>query len=303
MSPTEARTFAVREQEHRLRIDRFLKKADPALSHGTISALLRTGHVLINGRPRGFGYYVKSGDRIVVTSSGDDDAGPPRLLLVTKEMAVVAKPPGYSTNPAGGKERSLLDWLRSRLSETTATHPPGLVHRLDRGTSGLVLFSRTPGSHRAILAGLRAQKIRKRYLALVSGAMRPLRGSIDLPLIRDRSGTVRPDSRGSRARTEYRTLQRSERASLLEINPRTGRMHQIRVHLASRGRPIAGDPLYGDPKQSLGAPRLWLHASQITLPPALAERLGASRQLACPLWEDLKHHLSEIGIDYEARKT
>jgi RluA family pseudouridine synthase len=301
--PAEPNGVVVGRDEHRLRIDRFLKRTHPRLSHNAIDRLLRTGRVLVNGRPRTLRYYVKSQDRIVIAPEDAAGEGTPGILLATPELVVVAKPPGYSTNPAGGVERNLLTWLAEHQPEPRGIAPPGIIHRLDRETSGLVLFSRSPGAHRAMLVAFRKQRIRKQYLALVAGTLAPPRGEIDLPLHRDRSGRVRPSPHGKPARTGYRTLSRSRRASLLEITPRTGRMHQIRVHLAARDRPIAGDPLYGDPRRNLGSPRLWLHASQLTLPADLAERVRTPRRLACPLWDDLKRHLSEIGFDYIERKA
>ncbi|MDM7914847.1 MAG: RluA family pseudouridine synthase, partial [Candidatus Eisenbacteria bacterium] len=176
--------------------------------------------------------------------------------------------------------------------------PPGIVHRLDRDTSGLLLLSLTPEAHRLLTQAFRDRSIRKRYLALVAGRIRPRQGTIDRPLARVPSGRMRVTASGSgmRAVTRYRTLASTAEASLLEVEPQTGRTHQIRVHLASIGHPVAGDPLYGEARTALGAPRLWLHASRIELPPALALALEAPAAIDCPLWEDLRAHLASLGI-------
>jgi RluA family pseudouridine synthase len=204
-----------------------------------------------------------------------------------------------STNPTPDSPDSLLSWLEQRLKSEGLRRSPGIVHRLDRDTSGLVLFSLSPEAHRCLEEAFRQQSIQKRYLALISGKVSPRRGTIDRPLSSDRSGRMHADPHGSTARTDYRTLSANRTASLLELRPRTGRTHQIRAHLASVGRPIAADPIYGDPRRTLGAPRLWLHAAALELPPALATQIGLPARIDCPLWEDLASHLSQLGINYE----
>jgi RluA family pseudouridine synthase len=199
------------------------------------------------------------------------------------------------TNPVPGSTRSVLSWAET-LVETQA---PGIVHRLDVETSGIVLLSLSPHGHRLLDASFAQRTIVKNYIALVPGRLRPQRGTIDKPLFRDASGRMRTDPRGRPSRTIYETLSGSSTCSLLVVRPRSGRTHQIRVHLAAIGHPIAGDPLYGDPRHTLGAPRLWLHASSLEMRPELATALEVPERLECPLWTDLRVHLAALGLAVE----
>jgi RluA family pseudouridine synthase len=284
---------------HRLRLDRFLLKARPDLGRRAIARLLRAGAVTIDGRPYDERRFVKHGETVEVHLVQVPSAGPPRVILRTEHMIAIGKPPGMPTNPSPATSDSLLAWVE----KTVAPARPGIVHRLDRDTSGLVLFSLSPEGHRILDQSFRGHLIRKLYLALVVGRIHPRRGVIDRPLERDRSGRMRVDPLGRPARTEYATLKALATCSLLSVLPRTGRMHQIRIHLASLGHPIAADPDYGDPRHTLGAPRLWLHAAEIDFPPGIAEALGAPPKLECSLWEDLEGHLARIGLIYGVEPT
>ncbi len=294
---TERRTFTVDETRHRLRLDRFLRSVCPDLGRHALQRLLRAGAVIVEGRPRDASYFVKRGQWIEVTLEATPPAiDEPREILRSSQILAVMKPPGWATNPVA--ERSLLAWAESRSDSR-----PGLVHRLDRDTSGAVLFSLTGDAYRILLRAFRARRIEKRYLALVAGPIRPRSGTIDRPLRRDASGRMMIDPTGVSARTAYKVVRSNRRATLVELIPKTGRMHQIRVHLASMGHPICGDPRYGDPRRDLEAPRLWLHAASIRLPAETARLLEAPALIEAPLWDDLAEHLASLGIRYEARKA
>ncbi len=317
-----ASAHEVGASEQRLRLDRFLRQVRPDLSRRAIERLLRTGAVRVEGVARGRDYFVKRGERVEVrdgartvtsaAASTEEMIGAPRLILRTAQILIVAKPPGMTTNPAVQGERSLLDWARAAVAQATtatpattmpgpstgaaATHPPGILHRLDRDASGLVLFSLSPEGHRLVVAALRRHSVERAYLVLVGGRPRPAAGTIEVPLARSASGRVIAREDGMPASTRYRTLASQREAALLEVRPQTGRMHQIRAHLAAIGHPVAGDPLYGDPHATLDAPRLWLHAARLHFPLPLTRRLGLPREVACPLWEDLAAHLARLGI-------
>jgi 23S rRNA pseudouridine1911/1915/1917 synthase len=289
--------YVVEDEAHRLRIDRFLAKIRPDLTRRVIASLIRTGAVRIAGQPVRDGYYVKRGQKIEILPTRPATSYPPREIVRSADAIAIAKPPGLNTNPVHGSQENLLAYLRQHLERLGISSSAGILHRLDRDTSGLVLFSLSPVAHQALEEAFRSRSIRKTYLALISGSMHPRHGTITRPLARHPSGRMHVDPHGSPARTDYRTQRASRGASLLEIRPYTGRTHQIRVHLASVGRPIAGDPIYGDPRHTLGAPRLWLHAVGLDLPPALASQIGLPSKIQCPLWEDLAAHLAHLGID------
>jgi RluA family pseudouridine synthase len=287
-----ATSHPVGESEHRLRLDRFLLKVRADLGRRTIARLLRAGAVRIDGTPRDERYFVKQGETVEVHAPPIPPVGSPGVILRTEHLIAVAKPPGMTTNPTPVSSGSLLPWVGREASPAR----PGIVHRLDRDTSGLVLFSLTPEGHRILSEAFRAREVHKTYFALVAGRIRPRRGVIDRPLARDRSGRVRIDPHGQPAQTEYATLSALSSCTLIAALPRTGRMHQIRVHLASLGHPIAADLDYGDPRRTLGAPRLWLHAAAIEFPESIAAALGAPLRIECPLWDDLARHLARIGL-------
>ncbi len=294
----------VSQEQHRLRLDRFLIAVRPDLGRRGIDRLLRTGAVRVRGQARGAGYFVKHGDLVEVSVTPAALIQSPHEILHTPELLAMAKPPGMPTNPVRARSeggvtdppRSLLAWSIQHCQDVGIPGSPGIVHRLDRDTSGIVILSLTPRGHDLLEEAFRTRRIGKAYLALVCGSVHPRRGTIDLPLTRDRAGKMRVDPRGAPSRSDYRTLRSSQAMTLLEVRPRSGRMHQIRVHLASIGHPVAGDPLYGDPRRTLGAPRLWLHAEAIELPENLAATLGSQERITSPLWEDLQSHLRSLGF-------
>jgi 23S rRNA pseudouridine1911/1915/1917 synthase len=304
MTPSDE-PFQAGPDDHRLRLERYLQKVRPDLSRRRIASLTRAGAVWVNGGPRGPGYYVKRGDRIEIrdpTAAGTSppsralDPGEPRLLARLPELAVVGKPPGFATvgRSVAGKPgtRGVLEWL----AQTLAPAVPGVVHRLDRDTSGVLLFSLAPDAHRQLVDAFRRRQVRKTYLALVLGRVHPTRGSIELPLRRDARGRVQPGPGGLRARTDYEVLRATRQWSLLRVFPLTGRMHQIRVHLAAVGHPVAGDRVYGRAAPlAAPPPRLWLHARRIELPRGVGGLLGLGGGVGCPLWGDLTAHLQRLS--------
>lgn len=291
----------VSEAEHRLRLDRFLRKRRSDLGPRAIDRLLHTGAVRVRGQARGRGYFVKHGDRVEIVEPPASPALPqePIEIFRSPHLCAASKPPGMPTNPTGAPGQSLLSWMTGKLKQA-----PGIVHRIDRDTSGLVLFSLSPSGHRLLEGAFRKRTLMKEYISLVSGRPKPAQGSIDIPLRRSpSSGRVRPDPAGSAARTDYETIHRFTGCALLRILPRTGITHQIRAHLAAIGHPISGDPLYGDPRRAAGSPRLWLHALAIAFPEDLARELEAPPRIKAPPWADLSDHLLSLGFDYFASRT
>lgn len=200
----------------------------------------------------------------------------PKVILKKKEFLVLEKPAGLLMHGLPNKkmeEPTVADWLRKNYPETARVGDepdvrPGMVHRLDRDTSGVLVVARTPESFAQLKKLFEERKIRKTYLALVRGCPERERGVIAKPL-GIRSGTtkrsVRSKKMSKEAVTEYRILEQAAdeegfKSSLLEVRPHTGRTHQIRVHLTSIGHPILGDPLYGPRVQPGWARRLMLHA-------------------------------------------
>ena len=191
-----------------------------------------------------------------------------RIVHEDERLLVVDKPAGQATAPGGGIGKGAS--LQEQVAEHLGTRA-FLVHRLDRETSGLIVFAKTAASHRLLSQQFEERGVTKRYLALVEGHLAGGIGSIAEPLREFGSGRVGVDPAGKEATTMWALRERLPDADLLEVTPITGRRHQIRAHLYSIGHPVLGDTRYGTNRPVGGAPRLMLHASELTLPdgPAL----------------------------------
>lgn len=216
------------------------------------------------------------------------------VIRRTEHWIAVNKPAELPSRPGPGHKASVLSILEAQLRAEGAPHPPGVVHRLDLGTSGILLFSLSPEGHRGLEEAFRAGRVHKEYLAITAGHPHPRRGLIDLALRRTSSGLSTPDRHGTPARTRYDTRERFHASALVLAEPLTGRMHQIRAHLAARGTPVLGDLQYGGaalrgfrPRP----PRLCLHAHRLRLPADLA---GECQSIECSWPEELEQYLDRL---------
>ena len=237
-----------------------------------------------------------------------DDIDFARSLVIYEDahVLVLNKPAGLSSQ--GGRiAANTLDDLLAAFAKSNGKRPR-LIHRLDRDTSGVILTAKTQPGAAFLGKAMMARRIRKTYLAIVApGAPDPREGLIETPLRRESQGREaytrvcppdHPDAQD--ASTRYRTLEAGAAAALVELNPRTGRMHQLRVHLASIGRPIIGDPRYGGALMLSGAPvpRLMLHAAVLSFPhPA-----GGERKVTAPVPVDMVAIIAQIeGAPFHPR--
>lgn len=185
-----------------------------------------------------------------------------RIVHLDAHLVVVDKPSGMpSVRGASAEEGSLHDLVSRHLGART-----WIVHRLDRGTSGLICYALDREAHRELSALFESHAVRKRYRCVVLGHLDPRQGTINEPLRTFGSGRVAVDRRGRPARTGYRVVERLPAADVVEAVPETGRRHQIRVHCYALGHPVLGDARYGAQRPVGGAPRLMLHATELTLP-------------------------------------
>jgi RluA family pseudouridine synthase len=233
-----------------------------------------------------------------------DDVAFVRSLVIFEDADVLAlnKPPGLSSQ--GGRIRAAtLDELLSAFAKPSGVKPR-LVHRLDRDTSGVILAARSRPAAAFLGKAMMARRISKTYLAIVApGAPEPRAGTVDSALARQEIGreayarVVAPDAPGAQvARTRYRTLAADPVAALVELSPRTGRMHQLRAHMASIGHPIAGDARYGGALSLSGYPvgRLMLHAKVLSFP----HPGGGERRIEAPEPPDLQAFILRIGSQW-----
>jgi 23S rRNA pseudouridine1911/1915/1917 synthase len=266
------------------RLDRALAGLRPDLSRTRAAAAIKAGEVKVNGKPAKPSLLLEIGQRLAlapalgaraVGSSGDRpqaEAIPLRVVYEDERLLVVDKPAGLVTHPAPGHPtgtlvNALLAHAPEMDNESDDPQRPGIVHRLDKDTSGLLVIAKDAATHAALADQMRERAMVKRYLALVEGRVEPAQGEIEAPIGRDSRRRLRmaivSEARGGRpSRTLFRTLQALPARTLLEIQLETGRTHQIRVHLAAIHHPVAGDPLYGRP-QPPQPPRQFLHAAHL----------------------------------------
>jgi 23S rRNA pseudouridine1911/1915/1917 synthase len=264
-----------------LRLDAFLAARGATPSRAAAQRLIEAGAVSVDGRVRAKNHRLADGETVelaepehVVAGSDAGGASDPSAIefeIVHRDehLLVIDKPAGVVTHPAPGHRGPTLAEALAGLA-AGGGHPEraGIVHRLDRDTSGLLIVARSDEAHRALQGMMRAREIAREYLALVSGSPDAERGTIDAPIGRDRGNRTLMSTRTDRARqavTHFEVLERLARTALLAVRLETGRTHQIRAHLAEIGHPVCGDPQYrgGECGRRLGLKRQFLHARKL----------------------------------------
>ncbi len=255
------------------RLDRFLAARETGLTRSQLHRLIVDGSVLLNGAPARPSQRVQPGDRVCLTVPPPRPVGlvpqwiPLKVVYQDADIVVIDKPAGLSVHPGPGHpDRTLVNALLARCPDIQGIGGgirPGIVHRLDKDTSGLMVVAKTHQAHEALSAQIKARQVAKGYLALATGTVAPARGLIDAPIARDPRHRKRMAVvlGGREARTRYRVLETFAGCGLLELDLETGRTHQIRVHLAYAGHPLLGDVVYGSPSPLL--PRHFLHAHRL----------------------------------------
>lgn len=304
---TDARTirFTVSPSAVGARLDAVLADRDEMDSRAEAQRLIDAGAVLVNGEPRAKRYRLASGDAIDV-SLGPPPRTPGELraedldvpiVFADEHIVVVDKPAGMVTHPSKGHDEGTLvhGLLGAGIAGGDDPDRPGIVHRLDRDTSGLMLVARTERAHRRLGRMMRDRDIERRYLALVHGEFPPAL-TIDRPIGRDPRRRTRQavvQVGGKEAITHFRTVERVGRLTLVEARLETGRTHQVRVHLEAAGHPVVGDPLYGQGRAAHGLDRQFLHAYRLGLPhPETCEDLS----FESPLPDDLEVALGAARV-------
>ena len=254
----------------KVRLDLMLVEKHPEISRSTWQKHIKAGHVLVNGTPAASTKLeVSDADAITIEIPDQTDFSNLELpiLYLDDNVIVVDKPSGVLTHSKGAlnDEFTVADFFRRYTSVGLDTTRPGIVHRLDRDTSGVIIGARTPEAFDLLKSQFADRKAKKEYLAIVKGTLSQSSALIDIPIERNPASpsTFRAGSNGKQAITSYDVLDANGSSSLVLLRPRTGRTHQLRVHMSYLGHPIIGDRLYGKE-----ADRLYLHASQleITIP-------------------------------------
>lgn len=289
------------------RLDRYIAERLPELSRATVQRLVGEGEILVNGRVQKASYRLRQGERILVRIPPPEpvatqpEAIPLEIVYEDDDVIVVNKPAGMVVHPAAGHASGTL--VNALLAHSPGLNVggeqrPGIVHRLDADTSGLIAVAKNDQALRLLQAQFKGRTVHKKYLALLDGELTPPRGQIVAPIGRDRKhrermAVVTTASRSREATTVYRTVSNLGGYTLVEAEPLTGRTHQIRVHFAFMGFPVAGDHVYGRKKNRLGLTRQFLHAWKLvlTLPNG---RLG---EFTAPLPKDLLSVLEQLEYD------
>jgi 23S rRNA pseudouridine1911/1915/1917 synthase len=287
------------------RLDHALHQRLPQYSRARLQAWIKDGHVLVNGAARRTSYLVRTGDVAdvqpadLVPLRATAEEIPLTILYEDDDLVAVDKPAGMVVHSgAGVHSGTLVNALLHRfgsLSRAADELRPGIVHRLDRYTSGVLLVAKNDTAHQRLAEQFASRSVEKTYLALVHGKVKLERARIEKPIARDPRQRVRMTARLARGRaawTEYRVLCRSADFTFLEVRIGTGRTHQIRVHLASIGHPVVGDRLYGAPAKIAGEPtlaRYFLHSHRIRFDqPSTGERITVESALPVELAEWMK---------------
>lgn len=260
------------------RLDQYVtEKLGPLVSRAFASRLIDDGKVSVNGQIQTkAGYKVRPDDEIVIDYDVASQPEPPAIdlpvLYEDNDCVVIDKPTGVLVHSKGAynDEATVASWLRSRLAANSDLEPSnnraGIVHRLDRATSGVMICAKNQVALSWLQKQFSQRRVKKTYLAVVSGLPSEDEAIIDMPIERNPKApaTFRVGANGKAAVTQYRVLESSQHYSLLELKPTTGRTHQLRVHLKQIGHPIIGDVIYGGQP----ADRLFLHAAEleITIP-------------------------------------
>jgi 23S rRNA pseudouridine1911/1915/1917 synthase len=296
------------------RLDRFLVSQLPDLSRSRIQSLMDEGRVLVDTIARKASHRVETRETVSVEIPPVPVAGveaepiPLEILYADEDVAVINKPAGMIVHPGAGVGAGTLvaallyRFDDSGLSTIGGPLRPGIVHRLDKDTSGAILIARTDEAHRKLVEDFRERRIEKTYLALLRGNMKGDSGIVELTVTRDLRRRSRMTARrreGREARTDWRVLFRMRGYTLIEAGLHTGRTHQIRVHFSALGCPVIGDTLYGAPRQertgsALLAPlnRNFLHAARIAF---THPRTGGHIDVRAPMPSELVEYMATLG--------
>lgn len=317
---TEVRQFTIGEDDDGVRVDRWFKRNLPQIGFATISRWARTGQVRVDGKRVKPEDRLQAGQVLRVPPGGEVSGKPqrPRRALSPEQIAearamviretpsaiVLNKPPGLATQ-GGSKTNKHVDGLLDAFVEDEGTPRPRLVHRLDKDTSGVLLVAKTPGSAASYSKRFAGRSARKVYWALVVGVPEVREGTIDAPLAKQ-PGTGGEkmhvdEENGAAAKTRYRVVERAgQKAAWVELEPLTGRTHQLRVHMAAIGHPIVGDGKYGGQDAFLTGTisrKMHLHARRLIIATPESKGTGGKLDVTADLPEHFAASMEALGFD------
>lgn len=285
--------FTVKESGER--VDAFLARVAPEYSRSFWQKQAEAGAVRVGDSTVKSSYKVQAGNVVTVVTPETPDFSGQSLPIIYKDddVLVVNKPSGMLTHAKGviSEEFTVAEFARAFTTDGLDTNRPGIVHRLDRGTSGVIATARTTDAKRWLQKQFSTRKVKKTYIALVKGTPKENAAVLQLPIERNpkKPQTFRVNANGKSAETAYETLATYNGYTLLKLMPHTGRTHQLRVHLHYLGCPIVGDELYGKVEPKLG--RMFLHAASLELTLPSRER----KVFEAPLPPELQNFLTTLS--------
>ena len=290
--------------EENVRLDAYIAKKEEKLSRTMIQKLIEDGDVLVNGNTKKISYKVQAGDIIELNIPEPKETGikaqeiPLDIVYEDNDIIVVNKPKGMVVHPANGNpDGTLVNAIMAKcngsLSGIGGEIRPGIVHRLDKDTSGLLIVAKNDQAHINMSKQIKDREVKKIYIALVKGNIAEDEATINMPIGRStkdrKKMAVRKD--GKEAITHFKVLKRYDKYTLLEIKIDTGRTHQIRVHMAEIGHPVVGDSVYSNGKNEFGVEGQMLHAKSLDFEHPITKK---QMHLEAELPEYFKEVLSEL---------
>ena len=314
--PSRQETLIVVNSLPSERLDTFLRRQFPAVSRGAIQRLIEQGHIRVNGLTTKPTHSPRAGEKIEVEwpearpAEAQPEQIPLDVLYEDETLLVLNKPAGLVVHPAAGHEKhtlvnALLHHCAGQLSGIGGVARPGIVHRLDKETSGCMVVAKNDDTHLALSTQFAGRQVEKIYHAIVCGVLARDEGNIRASIARHPSHrkrmAVREDENARTAHTSYRVLERLREATLVEAFLHTGRTHQIRVHFQFLGHPLAGDDTYGQRQNrrltewtSYEAPRVMLHAHKLAF---VHPRSGNKLSFTAPRPEDFEDAVRFLKVD------
>ncbi|HLD12954.1 MAG TPA: RluA family pseudouridine synthase [Candidatus Nanoarchaeia archaeon] len=289
----------ITKDDEGLRFDKYLRRTLKHASLGMIYEFIRKGNVLVNNKKQKQNYRLQTNDELIYTipienflASTKKPAYKQRftILFEDQDLLIVNKPAGLASHGGTGITDNLIAEARTYLKDITSQS--SLAHRLDRGTSGIVIIAKNKTALRSINQALKRRDVNKTYLALVEGTMQPPQGTLTHKLERikeDFTTKIITSEQGKIAKTSYQTLKNYPQHTLVKLQLHTGRMHQLRAQLTITGHPIVGDNIYGKEEQPMK--RLFLHASQLSFQHPTT---GKTISLSAPLPPELETFLKQL---------
>ena len=299
-------TYIVKQEDQGKRLDTYISNQNNDLTRTAVQRLIEQEKILVNGKKRKVAYKVTEGDIVIIEETEAQmielkaQEIPIDIIYEDSDIIVVNKPKGMVVHPANGNPdgtlvNAIMAICKDSLSGIGGEIRPGIVHRLDKDTSGLLIVAKNDKAHVNMSEQIKNHEVKKTYMALVRGIVKENEATIDMPIARSRSDRKKMavDKNGRNAVTHIKVLKRYDKYTLLEINIETGRTHQIRVHLSHIRYPIIGDYIYSNGKNEFGVVGQCLHAKCLEFKHPVT---GKEMKLEAPLpdyFEDILKKLDE----------